>query len=268
MWAKARNKTAQGRARSGQARAAPSWTWTVVGLALAVTLWGWGSTQLSSIALPSPVETAEALARLTATGAAFPALLETGLRVIAAFCAALVVGAGLGLAAGFAVPVRAAIGPLVTMLLAVPPIAWVVLALIWFGTGSPAVMFTVFIAVLPIIFLAAVEGMRTVDPELSEMVKAFRMTRRQMLRHVTLPHLGSYLLPACITAFGIAWKVCVMAELLSAREGVGSGLADARANLDTAETFAWLIIVVSAFLLIEALVLRPAHRWLQPWRAA
>lgn len=254
--------------RREQAKRVPAWAWGLLGLAVAVLLWGWGSTQLSPIALPSPIETAEALSRLTATGAAFPALAETGLRVIAAFSAALVIGGGLGLAAGFVVPVRAAIGPLVTMLLAVPPIVWVVLALIWFGTGSPAVIFTVFIAVLPIIFLAAVEGVRSVDPELSEMAEAFRMNRRQMLRHVTLPHLGSYLLPASITAFGIAWKVCVMAELLSAREGIGSGLADARANLDTAETFAWLIIVVSAFLLIEALVLRPLHRRLEPWRIA
>lgn len=240
--------------------------WGTVGLAAFGLVWAWGSAQLGPIALPSPLETGSALLTVLMDGRAFSALGDTGARVLTAFAAAMLLGGGLGLAAGLVPPLRHAVGPLVTMLLAVPPIAWIVLALLWFGTGGEAVVFTVLIALLPIPFVAAVQGVRTVDPELLEMARAYRLSLLQRLREIILPHALSCLVPAAITAFGIAWKVTVMAELLGARDGIGSGLADARANLDTAESFAWIVLVVAAFLAVEAVVIRPLHLWLEPWR--
>ena len=240
--------------------------WGTVGLAVFVLLWFWGSTRLGPIALPSPLETGSAVVALVGDGRALTALAGTGFRVLTAFAVAIALGGGLGLAAGLLPPLRHAIGPLVTMLLAVPPVAWIVLALLWFGTGGVAVVFTVVVALLPIPFLAAVQGVRTVDPGLMEMARAFRLSLRSRLEEIILPHLLSHLLPAVVTTFGLAWKVTVMAELLGAREGVGSGLAGARANLDTAESFAWIAIVVTAFVAVEVGLIRPFLRRLQPWR--
>lgn len=240
--------------------------WGGLGLAVLVLLWCWGSAWAGPLALPSPLETGRALVVLIADGRAASALADTGLRVLAAFAAAMGLGGAFGLVAGLVPPLRFAAGPLITMLLAVPPVAWIVLALLWFGTGGAAVVFTAAAALVPIPFLAAVQGVETVDPGLIEMARAYRLTLRQRLGEVILPHLLSFLLPAAVTAFGLAWKVTVMAELLGAREGIGSGLADARANLDTAEGFAWIAIVVAAFLVVEAGVIRPLHRHLEPWR--
>ena len=254
------------RTQPGSESLARRLAWAALGLAVFLIAWWWGSTRLGPIAMPSPLETARALVGIVADGRALPALGETGLRVLIAFSGAMALGGAAGLAAGLVAPLRYAISPLVTMLLAVPPIAWVVLALLWFGTGGQAVIFTVMIALVPIPFVAAVQGARTVDPALIEMAVAYKLSLLQRLREVILPHLLSYLLAAAVTAFGLGWKVTVMAELLAAREGIGSGLADARANLDTAESFAWIAIVVAAFLVIEAAVLRPLHRRLEPWR--
>ncbi len=232
-------------------RPLPGWLWTGAGLAGAVSVWAWASTWTSPIALPSPLATGDALVALIADGIALPALVETGLRVLAAFTGAFAIGGGLGVLAGTLPPVRAALGPLITTLLAIPPIAWVVLALLWFGTGGQAVVFTALVAVMPILFLAAMDAVRTVDPDLTEMARAFRLNRAQTARHLILPHVARALAPSAVAGFGIAWKVCVMAELLSARDGIGSGLADARTNLDTAQTFAWLVLLVTAFLVAE-----------------
>lgn len=244
-----------------RSRRGPSGTrplWTLLGLGVALVAWTWGSQVMGMLALPSPLLTLEALVRLLADGAALRALLETGGRVAAAFGLALVFGTTLGVLAGTWGAIRAAVGPLVRSLLAVPPIAWVVLALLWFGTGGTAVVFTVAIAILPVTFLAALRGTVTVDRDLDEMVDAFRLSAGQRLHHLVLPNLVSYMVPAAVTAFGLAWKVCVMAELLAARDGVGAGLAEARANLDTAEMFAWILMVVAAFLAVEAAVVRLA----------
>ncbi len=216
--------------------------------------------------MPSPLETASALSRILFDGVALSYLLETAFRVLCGFAVALTVGAVLGLAAGLSVPLRQAVGPILSMMLAVPPIAWVVLSLLWFGLGGQAVIFTIAVALVPIVFLAMLQGMRTVDPALVEMAESFHLRFPDFLREVLLPHLLSYLLPAMVTAFGIAWKVAVMAELLGAHSGIGSGLAVARSNLDTAESFAWILLAVGSFLAVQYGLIQPLYRRLEPWR--
>lgn len=240
--------------------------WSGVGLSGLLLLWWLGSLALSPIALPSPLETLAALVRILLDGVALSYLLETAFRVLCGFLAALAIGSLLGLGAGFSVPLRLAVGPLLSMMLAVPPIAWVVLSLLWFGLGGQAVIFTIAVALVPIVFLAVVQGVRTLDPALVEMAESFRLTLLGFLREVMLPHLLSYLVPALVTAFGIAWKVAVMAELLGAHSGIGSGLATARSNLDTAESFAWILLAVGSFLAVQYGVIQPLYRKLEPWR--
>ncbi|MGP1254747.1 MAG: ABC transporter permease [Kiloniellales bacterium] len=240
--------------------------WSGAGLLGLILAWWLGSLALSPIALPSPLDTASALVRILVDGVALPYLLETAVRVLCGFLAAVTVGAALGLAAGLSAPLRFSIGPILSMMLAVPPIAWVVLSLLWFGLGGQAVIFTVAVALTPIIFIATLQGMRTVDPALVEMAESFRLSALAFLREVMLPHLLSYLLPAMVTAFGIAWKVAVMAELLGAHSGIGSGLAIARSNLDTAESFAWILLAVGSFLAVQYGLIQPLYRRLEPWR--
>lgn len=240
--------------------------WSSAGLFGLILVWWLGSLALSPVALPSPLETLKALFRILVEGVALSYLLETAFRVLCGFLAALALGTLLGLAAGLSVPLRLAVGPVLSMMLAVPPIAWVVLSLLWFGLGGQAVIFTIAVALVPIVFLAVVQGMRTLDPALVEMAESFRLTLLVFLREVMLPHLLSYLLPAMVTAFGIAWKVAVMAELLGAHSGIGSGLATARSNLDTAESFAWILLAVVSFLVVQYGLIQPLYRRLEPWR--
>ena len=240
--------------------------WSGAGLLALLVAWWLGSLALSPIALPSPFDTLSALVRILVDGLALPYLLETALRVLCGFVAAVAIGAALGLAAGLSAPLRFSVGPILSMMLAVPPIAWVVLSLLWFGLGGQAVIFTIAVALIPIVFIATLQGMRTIDPALVEMAESFRLSFSASLKEVILPHLLSYLLPAMVTAFGIAWKVAVMAELLGAHSGLGSGLAIARSNLDTAESFAWILLAVGSFLAVQYGLIQPLYRRLEPWR--
>lgn len=238
----------------------------ILGLMILVLAWNAASGVLGPLALPAPVDTVAALGRLIADGRAFSALAETGGRVLAAFGLAILIGAALGLIGGTLPLFRDTLGPLITMMLAVPPVAWIVLALLWFGMGGTAVVFTVVIAVMPMPYLATLEAVRTQDPKLVEMVKSFGLSRWQSFRSLLFPHLVSYLLPAMVSAFGLAWNIAVMAELLGSHHGIGSGLARARANLDTAESFAWIVLVVAIFIIVKVAVLEPLSRWFEPWR--
>lgn len=156
--------------------------------------------------------------------------------------------------------------PIATMLIGVPAIAWVVLSLLWFGGSGLAATFSVAVAVGPVVFAAATQGTRTVDGGLRVMARSFRVPFHVLLADVYLPHVLSYLLPALGAALAMSWKVAVMAELLSGAGGIGDGLAAARAEVDTARTMAWVVVVVALLLIVERLIIEPVRRYFDTWR--
>ncbi len=148
-----------------------------------------------------------------------------------------------------------------------PPIAWLVLAMLWFGMGDATPVFTVFIACFPIVFAGAMQGARTLDNQLKKVALAYHLPWHMLLTDLYFPHVMSYLFPAWITALGTSWKVVVMAELLSTTDGVGAALATSRAQLDTATSLAWVAAVLGLLLAAEYLFLEPLKRRVERWRS-
>ncbi|MHB0818319.1 ABC transporter permease [Stutzerimonas stutzeri] len=248
----------------------PGYLWSGWGalssLFLLLALWDAGALYYGSLVLPSPLETFARLQQLIAEGSAWPELLATGRRALLGFVLSVIVGSALGLAAGVSMTASMMSRPLVTVLMGMPPIAWLVLAMLWFGASDGTPVFTVFIASFPLIFVGALQGTRTLDNQLKDMARAFRLPRRMLFFDVYLPHVVSYLFPAWITALGMSWKVVVMAELLATQDGVGAALAVSRSHLDTSATMAWIIAVVGLLLAVEYLLLEPIKREVERWR--
>lgn len=253
-------------------RAAPAYVWSgwgaVASLLALVAAWQAVSGVVGPLAVPAPLEVLQAMLNLAERGRLWPQLLATARRAMAGLLLAMAVGTTLGLVAGLSASVAVAARPLVTVLLGTPPIAWLVLALLWFGAGDGTPVFTVFIACVPVIFGAALQGTRTLDAQLRDMARAFGLSRTMTLRTVYGPHVLSYVFPAWITALGSAWKVVVMAELLATSDGVGAALAISRSQLDTAATMAWIGAVVLTLLLVEYGLLEPIKREMERWRAS
>ena len=229
-------------------------------------LWDYGSQVYGSFILPAPQETLLRLSQLFREGVAGPELLVTTYRSLVGFGIALLAGSLLGILAGLSMTTAMASRPLITILIGIPPIAWIVLALLWFGATDSTPIFTVVVTSLPVTFAAGVQGARTLDGNLREMARAFNASWWLSFREVHLPHILSFLFPAWITALGMSWKVVVMAELLSSNSGVGAGLATARVNIDTSATLAWIVAIVGALLFAEYAVLEPVKRRLEAWR--
>jgi len=249
----------------------PAYLWSgwgaVASLLMFLALWDWGSQVYGDLVLPSPGATFHTLAGLLEEGSAWPELAITAQRALAGFALSVVVGSVLGLLAGLSMPAAMMSRPTVTVLVGMPPIAWLVLALLWFGSGDATPVFTVFIACFPIVFVGALQGTRTLDDQLKDVARAYRLPPAMTLTDVYLPHVVSYLFPAWIAALGMSWKIVVMAELLSTADGVGAALAVSRSHLDTAASMAWIAAVVGLLLAVEYLVLEPIKREVEGWRA-
>lgn len=240
----------------------------VASLLMLLAAWQLGAEALGPLLLPTPLATFSTLGDWMGDASLWTELAITGRRALTGFALAVGIGTLVGVAAGWSLGGAMLARPLITVLLGMPPIAWLVLALLWFGSGDGTPVFTVCVASLPVVFAAALQGTRTLDAPLADMARAFRLPWRQRMADVALPHLLSYLFPAWITALGTSWKVAVMAELLSSPDGVGAALAQARSHLDTAGALAWVVAVLGVLLALEYLLLEPIKRELEKWREA
>jgi NitT/TauT family transport system permease protein len=248
----------------------PAYLWSGWGalssLLLFAAAWEAISLAYGPLILPDPAATFGKLAELFAGDVAWSDLAVTARRALTGLVLCIVVGSVLGLAAGVSMTASMMSRPIVTALLGMPPIAWLVLAMLWFGDGDGTPVFTVFIACFPIVFIGALQGTRTLDHHLKDMATVFRLPWRMKLFDLYLPHVVSYLFPAWINALGTSWKVVVMAELLSSSDGIGAALAVSRSHLDMETTLAWIAVVVLSLLAVEYLLLEPFKREVERWR--
>lgn len=243
--------------------------WTgAAGLFCLLAAWQAGHELYGSFVLPSPVQTLAAIGDLLVAPIFLPTVLQTAIRTLIGFVLAAGIGSLAGMIAGYSFAAMRILKPVVAVVLGVPPISWIVLALIWFGATGGSAVATVVVAALPISFAAALEGVATRDRALDAMASVFGAGPLRRFNTVTLPHLLSYLFPAWTTTVGTAWKVTVMAELFANAGGIGGELATARTLFDIPQVTAWTAIVIVFALVSDFGILHPLREWIERWRSA
>lgn len=237
-------------------------------LALLAALWQAGHEAYGDFILPAPLDTLGAGIAILSDPKAWDVALVTGVRAVEGFAVSAFAGAAVGLAAGYSPATLRLARPLVTILLGVPPIAWIVLAMIWFGSTDGTVIVTIVVAAAPLVFVGVAEGVMTRDRGLDDMARAFGAGPVRRLTTLGLRHVAAHLFPALVVALGMGFKVAVMAELLANVGGIGGELARSRANLDVAGALAWVGIAVAALIVVEYLVVHPVRAEFERWRVA
>ncbi|OYR14772.1 ABC transporter permease [Brucella thiophenivorans] len=237
-------------------------------LMLLAAVWQVGHKAYGDFILPSPLATLNAAIVILGDHQAWELTFLTSRRALKGFAVAALAGASLGLAAGYFPAVLRLARPLVTVLLGVPPIAWIVLAMIWFGSTDGTVAMTILVSSSPLIFVSVAEGIMTRDRKLDDMARAFGASAWKRLTTLSLRHVSAHLFPALAVSLGSAFKVAVMAELLANVGGIGGELARSRANLDIAGSLAWVLIAVTALIVIEYGLVHPVRAEFERWRAA
>ena len=240
--------------------------YTLLSLTIFFILWEIGYQILGDLVLPPVYDTFIAYLKLLQNQEVIDNMMITLKRILIGLTASTILASILGVVAGLIKPVAYMIKPIVTIMLGMPSIAWIVLAMIWFGMGNPTVIFVVFIATFPIIFLGSFQGMQTLDNNLEQMANSFKLSLKLKLLHIYIPHIFSYIFPSWLTAIGLSWKIVIMAELISSDDGIGSLLAVARSHIDTTSVMAILMLMVSFLIIIERVLLEPMKQKFEAWR--
>jgi NitT/TauT family transport system permease protein len=148
------------------------------------------------------------------------------------------VGIGFGLAVCVAVPlglwmgwVRAAyrmLNPIFQILRPISPIAWIPIAILWFGVGDASPIYLIFISsVFPMVVQTTV-GVHTIEKRYLRAAENFGVSRRTLFRQVIIPAVLPQVITGMRIGLGVAWLVVVAAEMIALHSGLGYMIMDSR----------------------------------------
>ncbi len=238
-----------------------------VGVIFIIVLWQWASSFNPTIVLPSVNETLTRLYEIILYENGIKDIYITIIRALIGFSFALVIGIIIGCLSGYFQSVEYFLYPIERIMISIPPIAWIVLSLIWFGgNGITSPALTIFVAEFPLIYLSTMQAVKTIDRDLFDMAKSFNMKKLEIIVHIGGIHILSLIYPAITMSFGASWKIAVMAELLGSPNGIGSQIANARVNLETPDVFAWIAIIVIIYLIFDKILINPLLKYTMKWR--
>lgn len=220
------------------------WLRRLLGAGLLLAVWQLASLHFPPLVVPPISSVLERLVTLVQDPAFWPTVGTTLLRLIAGLGIGIAIGAVLGLLFGLSRSVEDIGMPFIHVLQSVPPVCWVVLALVWFGFNGRPCVFIVATATIPTVVINLCHGVRSVDRDLLEMARLYRFSRWKTLRHITLPSIRPYFRSAFEIVIGGGWKLAVMGEVLTTSSGIGGAITTARLNIEPDAIIAWSILLV------------------------
>lgn len=244
-----------------------------LGIVAVLVIWHFSSVFLSrgeatgATLLPSPVSVLTAGAEMVRDGSIFGHIAASLKRVLIAFFVASAVAVPLGVAMGWWKALHRQIDPVMEFFRPIPPLAWIPLSILWFGTGDRQNEFIIFLGVFFPVLLNTIASVRNVDPLLIRAGRSLGADRLRLMQKVVIP--GS--LPGIITGLrvglGIGWMALVAAELVASSSGLGFLINDSRFIFRTDRILLGMAVIGLLGLLMDRL-LRLASRVLVPWHAA
>lgn len=210
-------------------------------------------TQPSPAVLPSPALTAQTLWKLFASGDVFRHIGASLGRVFAAWLLAAAIAIPLGLLQGTHPKLERLLDPLFELFRPISPLAWIPMAILWFGIGEAGKVFIIFIATFFPILLNTVSGVKAVDPVL---VRAGRVlgcdTDARLFRQVILPAAMPTILVGLRISFGTGWAAIIAAELVAANRGLGYLIANGMEILRSDQVLAGMVIIALLGILVDS----------------
>ncbi len=220
----------------------PRWALKGLSIVLFLSVW-WTLVEIGFLGfdlLRTPLETAIALSSFVLgepMGQGGESLYVHGYhtlyRVTLGMGLAVATAIPLGLACGWSDWWRSYVYPAFELLRPIPPVAWVPIALIAFASEFFGIVWVVYVGAFFPIFVNTMEGVAQIEPEYVRAVQSLGGGRRELYRHVVIPHTIPSMITGTTIGVGIAWIAVVAAEMLSGGPGLGYITFQAYRLMDT-----------------------------------
>ena len=182
-------------------------------------------------AFPSPEQVVMAFVKTLRNGELLKNTWASVGRQLVGVALAALVGIPLGIALGSSRNARAALLPLCRLMYPIPGIAWIPLAILWFGIGFKSTVFVIFFSgIWPILF-NTMTGVATLDGQYTDVARVYLAPRLFYVRRILIPGSLPYIITGIRLTYGVGWRVIVGAEMISSITGLGFMIDDARWQL-------------------------------------
>jgi len=210
------------------------WSWALIGMALFLLLWTMASLRIgNAVLLPKPQSVLFGFIELLRDGSLLSDILASLRRVIGGFLIASAIAVPLALLMAFSRPVNLLLSPIVGFLRPIPPIAWIPIAILWFGIGDPPSYFITALAAFFPIFINSFAGGNAVRPEHVHAARSLGAGPRALFARIYLPSAMPMIATGLRIGLGQSWMAVVTAELIAAQSGLGYMIQANRLSLET-----------------------------------
>jgi NitT/TauT family transport system permease protein len=234
------SRTAEGTTEQTKGQAAPASPprparpWLLkVGLPLGVSVvllvaWDLGVRLSGSDIFPKPIDVVRGILELARKGLLLKYIVASLFRVTVGFAGAVIIGVPAGLLLGWFQRLFFAFNPIIQILRPISPIAWIPVAILWFGVDDTAPIFLIFLASVFPIAVSAMAAVQNIQPVYLRAARNFGLGGMEVFRRVIFPATLPQVLTGIRIALGVAWLVVVAAEMIAVNSGLGYLIIDAR----------------------------------------
>jgi NitT/TauT family transport system permease protein len=202
--------------------------WPLLAAALLLALWHYSVIWTATKVFPSPLSVEKGLAELLRKHVLWADIGDSLRRVAIGFGTAGVIGIPLGLTLGWYPTVNQVLNPVLQILRPISPIAWIPVAILFFGIGDHAAIFLIFLGAFFPIVIACVSGVSNVPSIFRRAGRNFGLAPAQILTRVVFRAALPQILIGLRIALGIAWLVVVAGEMIAVDSGLGYLVIDSR----------------------------------------
>jgi len=197
-------------------------------LTVVVLVW-WAVVRITdSVIFPTPWQVVTGTLELVEDGSIWEHITASLARVGLGYGLAVLVAIPLGLWMGWVAPAYATLNPVFQMLRPISPIAWIPLAILWFGVGDASPVFLIFIASVFPMVVQTTAGVHTIERRYLRAAANFGVPRRVLFGQVVIPAVLPQIIVGMRIGIGVAWLVVVAAEMIALRSGLGYLIMDSR----------------------------------------
>jgi NitT/TauT family transport system permease protein len=229
--------------------------------AIGVALWELACNIASAKVFPTPGETAVAFVQIVQSNRLWGDVAASLFRVTWGFFLAAGIGIPVGLVVGWSMRAFRAFNPIIQGLRPVSPIAWIPIAILWFGIGDGAGIFLIFLSSFFPICVGTMAAVRNISLVHQRSAQNFGLSGLELFRRVVLPAAMPQIITGLRIALGVAWLVIVAAEMVGMDSGLGYLVNDARNMGERYDLVVATMIVIGVIGIVLDLLIRKLERF-------
>lgn len=234
----------------------------LIGVVFWIIIWWIISLFTNPLLIPSPIIVGRTLVELLVLLSTWLTIFHSATLILLGLIGGILLGIICASWAAASEWAKVVLTPLVYTLKTIPVVSFILILLMWVGSGYLSIYISLLI-VFPIIYINVLQGINNVNPQLLEMAKVFHLPFQRKLHYIYIPSIIPWFDSAGRLALGLSWKSGVAAEVIALSAGtIGEQLYESKIYLQMEYLFAWTVIIVGLGVVFEVVLGKMLHYFL------